>query len=78
MRVRRRNYGSHRSAYRGAGSSAVSIIIAMAEERVESSLSTSEHSVGPRPTLEWLKRAKNGWIIRETIAITKIAVPMVS
>lgn len=79
MRVRRRNYVTRKShgAYKGAGSSAASITVAMAEEGDESPLAASEHNVRPRPTLEWLKRAKNGWMLRETIAITKISIPMV-
>lgn len=52
--------------------------MAMAEERFESPVTVSGHNVGPRRALEWLKRAKNGWIVQEIVANIKIAIPMVS
>ena len=48
------------------------------EHTSESTLTANKHREGHRSTREWLKTIRNGWVVRETVAITKLTVPMVS
>ena len=44
----------------------------------ESALTASRHREGRRSTREWLNTVRNGWVVRESVAIFKLTVPMVS
>ena len=44
----------------------------------ESTLTANKHRERHRSTRQWLKTIRNGWVVRETVAITKLTVPMVS
>ena len=44
----------------------------------ESALAASRCCEGRRSTSEWLNALKNGWVVRETVAIIRLTIPMVS